>query len=241
VTLVDEVIDAHGGRRRWQNVKEIRTHVRSGGLLLRMKFQSRPIADFGLTVDTGKQSAALDPFPKPGHTGVFAGDAVQVVDGRGSVIKSREGAREAFFGLGSVGRKLWWSELDILYFAGYAMWNYLTIPFLFEWPGFEVSEGEPIEVEGERWRRLNAVFPDDLHTHSRRQCFYFDSRGLLRRHDYTAQVVSRFANAVHLCDEHREVEGLVLPTRRRVVPRLGNRALPGPTLVWIELDSIGVS
>ncbi|MGH2984998.1 MAG: hypothetical protein ACRDK5_12245 [Solirubrobacterales bacterium] len=108
--------------------------------------------------------------------------------------------------------------------------------------GLRAERGESIEVEGERWRRLNVVFPEDLHTHSRRQCFYFDSRGLLRRHDYTAQVVSRFANVAHLCDEHREVEGLVVPTRRRVVPEgLGNRALPGPTLVWIELDSIGVS
>jgi hypothetical protein len=237
--LLDEVIDAHGGRRRWRKVGEIHAHVRSGGLLPRMKLKSGKLADYGLSVDTGRQSAVLEPFPRAGLTGEFSGDAVRILDSDGSVRAEREHAREAFFGLSGVGRNLWWSDLDILYFAGYAMWNYLTIPFLFDSPGFELSEGEPIEADGERWRRLDVVFPEGFHTHCREQSFYFDAGGLLRRHDYSPDVVASFANAAHLCQAHQEFDGLVFPTRRQVLPKgPGGRPLSRPTMVWIELDSI---
>jgi hypothetical protein len=64
---------------------------------------------------------------------------------------------------------------------------------------------------------------------------------VLRRHDYSPDVVATFANAAHFCDRHQEIDGLVFPTRRRVVPK-GPRGRPlgGPTMVWIELDSIAV-
>ena len=71
------------------------------------------------------------------------------------MIEERSGARDAFSGLSGLRRNLRWDDLDALYFAGYAMWNYLNIPFLFDEPGFETEEGEPMEVEGETWRRLD--------------------------------------------------------------------------------------
>ncbi len=131
--------------------------------------------------------------------------------------------------------------LDTAYFAGYAMWNYLTTPLLLTRDEVEVSEGEPLESAGERLRRLDARFGPGIDTHSERQTFYFDDRGLLRRHDYTASVVGAWANAAHFCDAHREFDGLVLPTRRRVHPTLpGGRVPPRPTVVWLELDAVEV-
>ena len=84
-------------------------------------------------------------------------------------------------------------------------------------------------------------FPPDLDTHSAHQTFYVDVSGLIRRHDYTAEVVGGWARAAHRLSEHRQVDGLAFPTRRRVRPiGVRNRALPGPTLVWIELDALAV-
>ena len=59
--LLDEVIEAHGGRRRWQEAKAIRAHVRTGGLLMRSKFKHRKFADIGISVSTGEQSTAIEP------------------------------------------------------------------------------------------------------------------------------------------------------------------------------------
>ncbi len=237
--LLADAIEAHGGARRWSKVAEIGAHVRSGGLLMRVKGRSRSFNDYGLNVSARDQSAALEPYPGPGTTGLYAGDSVRVLAADGSVVTERDEPRAAFSGRTRLRRNLRWDELDALYFAGYAMWNYLNLPFLLAGPGFETVEGESIEVDGERWRRLDVIFPDGVHTHCREQTFYFDERNLLRRHDYSPDVVSTRANAAHFSDEHTEVDGLVLPTKRRVVPKgPGGRPLPGPTVVWIELSSV---
>jgi hypothetical protein len=239
--LVTEVIDAHGGLRRWRRAEEVSARVRSGGALMRLKGKARSFREYALTVSTGRQSASLEPYPEEGRSGIFDGDTVRVLAADGSIVEERTAAREAFFGLGGLRRNLRWDDLDALYFAGYAMWNYLNTPFMLAGEGFSSREGEPLEVEGERWRRLDVGFPAGLHTHCGEQAFYFDSSGLLRRHDYSPDVVSSLANAAHFCDEHREVDGLVFPTRRTVVPKApGGRPLPGPTVVSIELDSLSV-
>lgn len=55
------------------------------------------------------------------------------------------------------------------------------------------------------------------------------------------QPYPREGNAAHLCDGHREVDNLVFPTKRRVVPKgPRGRRVRNPTVVSIELDSIGV-
>jgi hypothetical protein len=239
--LLDEVVEAAGGRHRWDRVKGISAHVVSGGLLMRLKGRADSFRDYGLSVTTDRQSAVIQPYPRQGSSGVFDAGSVRIEAPDGTTVAERRDAREAFSGLSGLRRDLRWDELDALYFAGYALWNYLNIPFLFERPGFEVSEGGALAVNGESWRRLDVVFPEQVHTHCRKQTLYFDSRGLLRRHDYHPDVVSSLANAAHLCDDHREVGGLMFPTRRRVVPK-GPRGRPlgGPTIVSLELDSIEV-
>jgi hypothetical protein len=240
--LLKEVIEAHGGARRWSRVAEISAHVRSGGLLMRSKLKRRQFADYGLSIATDRPSAVLQPYPRHGFTGVFERGSVRILDQAGGVTAERDHAREAFFGIGGLGRNARWSDLDALYFAGYAMWNYLNLPFLLAGEGFESKEAEPIEVRGERWRRLDVSFPEELDTHCREQSLYFDDAGLLRGHDYSPDVISPRARARHLSWEHREFGGIVFPTKRRVVPLApGGRALPGPTIVSIELASINVT
>jgi hypothetical protein len=239
--LLDRAIEAAGGRRRWGAVEGVSAHVRSGGLMMRMKGRAGSFRDYGVSVTTKRQSAVLRPYPDAGSKGVFDAGTVRIEGADDAVRAERQDARQAFFGLAGVRRKVRWDELDALYFAGYALWNYFTIPFLLDGPRFEASEGESLEVDGERWRRLDVVFPDDLHTHCRRQALYFDSSGLLRRHDYHPDVVSTRANAAHLCDGHREFDGLIFATERRVVPKgLRGRPLRGPTIVSLSFDSIEV-
>lgn len=78
-------------------------------------------------------------------------------------------------------------------------------------------------------------------THSALQTFHVDAAGLLLRHDYTADVIGGWATAANRCLASAVVDGLRFYTRRLVTPRFGDHlVLPGPTLVWIELDDIRV-
>ncbi len=241
MTLLDEVMEAHGGLERWRAARVIRARVRSGGFLVRSRFPGNRLGDYELSVEVGEPVATMDPFPREGQRGVFDRGRVRIETAAGEVLESRDDPRVAFSGLSGLRRNLRWDPLDSAYFAGYAMWNYLTTPLLLTRHGVTVREGEPWREGAERWRRLEVEFPEQLDTHSRHQMFYVDPAGLLRRHDYTAEVVGGWARAAHMLADHREAGGLTFPTRRWVRPRgPGNRVLPGPTLVSIGIAGIRV-
>jgi len=227
--LLDKAFEAHGGLDVFQSRPEIRARIRSGGFALRSKRGRRgALADYEATIDTHEPRMVFHGYPRAGRRGVFERDRVHVEDDDGNTLAERRDPRSV---IRSLRRNLWWDHLDLLHFAGYAMWNYLCSPFLFARPGFEVEE-----LEG---RRLRVLFPDDVPTHCREQTFYFDDSARLIRLDYTAEVFGNWAKAVHLCEEHREFDGILFPTRRRVYPRRRDgRPRPFPTLVWIDLESV---
>jgi hypothetical protein len=63
---------------------------------------------------------------------------------------------------------------------------------------------------------LKVTFPDHVAAHSKEQTFYFDSDGLLKRHDYTAEVIGAVP-AAHYSAEYQECNGIMVPTKRRVL------------------------
>lgn len=239
--LLDDVIDAHGGVAAWERAQRVRVHARSGGVLVRTRLPGNHFREGRLVAEIGAPVSSAGPFPRAGMRGAFDHGAVRIETDDGEVVESRERPRELFFGTSGLRRNLRWDALDATYFAGYAWWNYLNAPYLLARDDIHVAEIEPWDQRGETWRRLEAHFPDDLDTHSARQVFYFDSELRLRRHDYVAEIIGKWAHAAHMCDAHVESGGLVFPTRRRVYP-IGprNRPLPGPVLVALDLLEIDV-
>lgn len=236
--LLERALDAHGGRRRWEDATEVTAHIRTGGMALRSKLAAGPLREYDATVAVHEPRTVIEPYPKPGLRGVFEGDHVRIENvATGAAVSARANPRERFPG-GM--RALRWDRLDALYFAGYAIWNYLTFPYVLTHAGVETREGgEWVEGPGERWARLDATFPEGFPTHSREQSFYFDGEGRLRRLDYTAEVFGGWAKAAHLCLAHDAGDGIPVPVRRRVTPRAGNgRPRRLPVLVTLELESV---
>lgn len=240
--LLDQVLEAHGGAERWRAAGRISARVRTGGLLVRTRIPGRSLADYRMEVEVAEPRATAAPFPRPGLRGVFDRGQVRIETDDGEVTESRDDPRPRFFGRPGLRRNLRWDALDSTYFVGYAMWNYLTTPLLLVDQGVEVAAGQPWEHQDETWRRLEVTFPEALDTHSREQTFYFDRHGLLRRHDYVAEVVGGWARAAHMCADHVETGGLTFPSKRWVRPiGPGNRPLPFPTLVSLALSEIEVA
>lgn len=218
--LLDEIITAHGGAVRWAQVRELTLKLRVGGNLLALKFQSRRTRSLECIIDPRRIRAVLRPFPCIGKRGVFESTGVRIETDEGIIMAQREIIPDA---TGRVPRRMIWDDLDLLYFLGYALWNYTVTPYLFLWFGFECREGEIWnEADGLQWRRLHVNYPAGFPTHSREQTFYFDERGWLRRLDYTAHVFTDLARGAHLCGIHRYFDGLVFPTHRVVYPRMAS-------------------
>ena len=230
------VFDAHGGEKYWNTLEAIEAIISVRGFLFTAK--RVPILDrVRVRAMIREPRFTFSDFPQPGWTGECIGDQeVTIRNSVGKIVERRVHPRLAFQ---KPRRLFYWDSLDFIYFGGYATWNYLVTPFLFLHNGFQFEELGAFSGPSGTWSRLRVTFPDDIPTHSRTQVFYFDEQSLLRRLDYTAEVVEHWAHAAHLCDEYREFDGLKIPTRRRVFPLLfGTRPLPGPTLVAIDVHDV---
>ncbi|XSC43415.1 hypothetical protein ACF1BQ_036415 [Bradyrhizobium sp. RDT10] len=129
-----------------------------------------------------------------------------------------------------------WDPLQRAYFNGYALWTYLTTPFLLTMDGFKVREIEPWREGAETWRGLRATFPPEIASHSTEQDFYFGPDMLIRRHDYRVEIAGSFPAAQYISDP-ASVEGIKIPTKRRAYLRDDNLmpVLDAP-LVTIDLS-----
>jgi hypothetical protein len=238
--LLDEVLTAHGGAGRWQSVSAITAQGRLDGLLPK-RFPGNKLAKFTFQVQVAEQHTVLHDFPQAGKRAVFDRGEVRIETHAGEQLDTRTDPRSAFFGLSGIRRNVHWDPLDVAYFAGYASWNYLTAPLMLTREGVEVHEGKTWQERGETWRRLEVRFPPGLHTHCPRQTFYVDTDGLIRRHDFVAEPVGSWAKAALYCDQHRQFDGLIFPTRRDVFPRgPGGRVLSRPTLLALNFDDIEI-
>jgi hypothetical protein len=236
--LLDKSIKAHGGLNRWKTIKDMVVHIRCGGVALPLRFKFGAFKFYEARISTAEPHIIFSPFAGKGNRGVFSGDTVRIESSNGQVLAERTDAKTAF---NSLRHKFYWDNLDALYFGGYAIWNYFTIPFLFLREGFEIEEIEPWEENGQTWRRLKVFFSPDIPTHSREQVFHFNSDGLLMRLDYTAEVFGEWAKAAHYCRGHKNFSGLIIPTSRQVLPRKSDGFPRGfPTLVWIEVDQVAL-
>jgi hypothetical protein len=185
-TLANEVIERYDGLDRWNRLGTLSARLRVGGVLWPLKQQQGVIDDAWVRVNLREQKASHFPFTAPNLRTSFQPHRVAVEDAQGNVVSELLQPRRSFDGhvLDTP-----WTQLQLAYFAGYAMWTYLNVPFLFARNGVQTEELTPWQENGETWRRLQVTFPSDIATHSAIQTFYYDENRLLKRHDYDVDIV----------------------------------------------------
>jgi hypothetical protein len=238
--LLDLALQAAGGLERWRQVQSLDARVSLTGGLYQLKGYPVGVPDVTMRIDPSRPALTISPYNRPDHRGYFTPDRVWIEDLSGKIIEERKNPRASFAG------HSWetpWDQLHLLYFTGYAMWNNLTLPFLFTLPGFEVKEAEePHQENGETWRCLDVKFPPDIPTHNNfqpggEQTFYFNEKGLLQRVDYLAVVP-----ASHYFFDPANFKGIVYPTLHRVVGRTpSGPAVNGPTYVLVQIADVFVA
>lgn len=234
-TLVQRTIEAHGGLARWRQFAQARAHIRTGGVLWTIKRQPGVLDDISVRVALHRQWASHAPFVEASWRTSFEPHRVAIEATNGQVVEERLAPRDSFAGhtLDTP-----WDRLQLAYFAGYAMWTYLTTPFLFAMDGVAADELPPWREGGELWRRLRVTFPAGIATHSTAQTFYVNVDGLLTRHDYDADVLAG-SPVAHYLHDYREISGLQVPTRRVVLARRPDGTpAPDPQIVTIALTDV---
>jgi hypothetical protein len=231
-------MDAHGGLGQWRKLSTVSARLLQAGVLWPLKGQDGVLRDVHITVDLRREWASHRPFGHPNRHTSFQPDRVAIETSSGDVVEERLDPRESFKGHAL---DTPWDQLQLAYFAGYAMWTYLNTPFLFALPGVETEELAPWQENGETWRRLRVTFPTSIATHSAQQSFYFDPQGLLKRHDYEVDIAGG-TPAAHYVSELKAFSGIKVPTRHAIFGRQPDgRPVPTPLVVSIDISDVEFS
>ena len=235
--LLDSVLDAHGGLDKWRQFTRVAATIVTGGDLWALKGQPQDPLPRRMTVASDREWASLRPFGADDQKTAFSPERVAIEKLDGRVVSERCNPRQSFDGheFGTP-----WDPLQRAYFNGYALWTYLTTPFLLALEGVSVQEIAPVEDHGESWVGLQAHFPPDIESHSTAQEFYFGKDHLLRRHDYRVDVAGAFP-AVQYVSDIVEADGIKFPSKRRAyrADDQGN-AIPDQLMVAIDLSDIAL-
>ncbi len=237
--LLELAIAAHGGLERWQQVKTLNAHIAVGGGMWGLKGWLGVLADAQVLIDPHRQYTQYNPFIEAGQHSVWQTGLTMIMNDTTGIQQKREQPRKSFEGHTLMTQ---WDAQHLAYFTGYAMWTYLTTPFLFKLPGFQIKEGKPWQEDIETWRRLHVTFPTNIESHCREQVFYFDEKtSILRRHDYSVDIMGGTTSANYAL-EPETFGGLVIPTKRRVyMIGKGNQPIRDSVPVAIDFHSISVT
>ena len=232
--LLEMAVEAHGGLARWTEVSSVTIDVSITGGIWYAKGQPDVLKNVVMVADTKREHVRTS-FVGQDQTTVFEPGRVVVQTSDGTALQTSDDPEGSFAGQSA---DTPWNAIHVAYFSGEALWTYLNTPFLYMQPRFAKQEIAPVEVEGETWRRLKVTFPTEVKSHTREQIFCFGSDGLLRRHDYTVDILGG-ATGLNYASDYREVDGLMFPTTRRVYAYEGDYQLvPEPLLVAVDISRI---
>lgn len=221
--VIQQAILRHGGMARYEQVDRIVCDVTTmGGLAMRRRGLH---ADFPLpnrvTLMPRQQQAVLHDYPAPGRSCLYDNGRVAMVGGGREAVFDSDNHRQQMLSVSRLRRP--WTVLDAVYFFGYAMTHYASLPFSL--PGLKVV-GLARRSSGDWRTRIDVEYPHGAHTHSKLETFYFDDTGLLVRHDYRPEVSSPVARAANFLHEYKNCDGLLITERRKVHFRLGRLVTP---------------
>jgi len=232
--LLHLAVDAHGGLERWNKVKSIKVAASITGAIWYVKGKGDFLKSVVLTADTRNERLTVD-FPGQNKRAIFEPSRIVIETSNATPIEARDDPEKSFEGQQ---RETPWDDIQVVYFVGEALWTYLNTPFLYTQAGFTTEEIPSIQVEDETWRRLKVTFPDSVKSHTKEQISCFGPDGLLRRHDYTVDILGG-ATGLNYASDYRNIGGIIIPTKRRVYAYEGDYQLvKEPLLVAIDMGEI---
>src|SRR5258708_14377639 len=218
------------GRR----VTSLDLNVSLKGGLFTMKGYPDGIQNVVMHVDTRATGIQISAYPGAGRRGNYTAGRIWIEDISGKVLDERADFHQR---LHASSRPDPWDQLDRLAFVSYAMWEYMTVPFLLAESDVTVEEIEPHQEYDKPWRRLRAVFPKRIPIPSPQQTFYFDDDFMLRRFDFKA-----VGNGAHYCFDPVSFDGLIFPTLRRIIAQEGiNSLFSAHTGVLIDIADVRIA
>lgn len=233
--LLEAVLRQSGGIDLWRMTRRFTTHLSMRGTLCAQRCPSAQLKDLVVQGSTQTQTLEIIGFYAPHLRALYRPNwvALEGLDGR--VLMARQAVPAEFR---SRLHSASWDELQLAYFCGYLVWNYMVVPFILANPDFSHRELRRKRVGKELMSRLHVSFPSDVMTHATEQVFYFDDETRLRRLEYAAAQEDRSRTAQEFT-AHQRFSGILVPTLCRLSSMEAD-AMQGsnPPLLDIEIFDV---
>jgi hypothetical protein len=212
--LLTAVLDAHGGLREWARTTRITARLSLGGPFWAARGWPDLYAEQTVTIDPHREHITIAPFTAPDRTALLevGPERVTIQTRGGRMVEERLDPRASFpLPFDPAGTP--WDAIQVAYFTGAAVWNYLTAPFVFTYPGVEAREIDPWSGDGQTWRRLAVTFPKTIANHNAHQVFYYDDAFMQRRMNVSLpglerEVAQKVVDAAHqMCPYSKATRG----------------------------------
>jgi hypothetical protein len=167
--LLTLALKAHGGIERWKQIRKVTAQVSVAGALWEAKGQAGALQKLRIEALLHEQRLVTD-FPDANERSIFTSHGLVYENKARGSQEFWENPRALFLGQRP---ETPWDKRQTAYFNSYALWTYLTIPFVYTYPGFAVEELTSWEEDGEQWRPLKASFPEGIVSHTLEQVSYF--------------------------------------------------------------------
>ena len=233
--LVGLVLAAHGGLERWNELNHLRAHASITGATWALKGKPDVLRNVDIQADTHRERVITE-FPGKNKRSIFEPQRIVLETEDGRQLDSRDNPKGSFAGHTV---ETPWDDIHVAYFSGEALWTYFTFPFLLTVPGVVTEEVTPWQENEEQWRRLQIRYPESIETHNRLATAYFDKNGLLRRYDYSVDILGAGNMAANYPSDYRTVDGIAVPMKRRVYRRDANHhPIQQPVLIAIDVSEM---
>jgi hypothetical protein len=229
MALLNDAIDASGGLTRWNRLSRFTLHLSLGGTLFAQAGHTGHFKDVIAEGSTRTQSVRFTGITGGQECASFQPDTVTIESLDGQILRTWRNTDPA---IPAHATHPLADELHLVFFCGFAIWNYLTTPFLLARPDVTVEELSPWRENAMIWRRLRARFPSNIITHSSEQVFYFDEKALQRRvdHDLLGMRVADHSWA------HQTFCDIMVPTlRRSQMLQPDGTIIAKPALIDVEI------
>ncbi len=233
--VLERAWEAHGGLHRWREVRRVDVRLSCGGPAFWAKGKGLSVGrPQKAQVWTNETRTRISPFANvDGTTGEYTPQRLVIEDGEGKAILTHDDP-EVFRTMGR--RLLPWTQSAMLYFIGYALHNYLTLPFSLASPGTKIESVDPV---GE-WPGIQVTYPEGLVTHCPVERFWFGADGRIARHDYNAEPVGPVATAAHYSSDYFEADGFSFAHTRRIKLRIASTPLHFVQVIWADIHEARV-
>jgi hypothetical protein len=236
--LLEFAVESHGGLAAWSAFSDLELQLSIGGAIWEFKKNPGLLRDVTYNMKTHLEKLTITGFSAEDRRVTFVPDRLTLETLDGELVESRDNPRAAFIGQKA---ETPWDKLHVAYFSSYALWTYFNSPFLYTLPGFATEEIAPWHENGETWRRLKVIFPNTVASHAKEQVTYFGPDGLMRRHDYTVEILGGATGANYALN-YCEFQGIMVPTARRIFAYDEKyQKVPVPVLVSIDVARVKFS